>query len=588
MDNRIITGVVSIFTAIVILAAVMVPVIQDAGYTTTTQTTSITNEGAAAIKLSKMTTGFSLDMTVENDGSDLTITNGTDTITAALDPMFILSTDSAAIYVNDDYDVIAVWTSGGTTQQYTLTGDFSVEITENYLVIDDGSDHNLPLPSEYMFVPSSTGIYGSFTAGDLNKIPGDPVIAAGYYAGVAAYNANNTLGDALTEVVVSDDETITSVSWEIPSADPDQFNPDQIDFDPGQIQIQPIDIDPIDINPIDPGDNIIMSVPTPTYTDGDWGYELNGIQARLVSYSGTGGGDIIIPATVGGYSVTQLGKGGSSDNIFDTSITCTSLTIPEGVTSILNGAFRNCSGLGGTLTLPSTLTSIGTYAFRGCTGFTGALVLPNSLTNIDNYAFRGCTGFTSLVLPNSITTIKDAVFDGCTGLTGTLVLPNSLTTINQLAFNGCTHITEIQWPNSLTTIGLSAFNGCTGLTGTLVLPVTLTSIGDTVFSNCSNIDGLIVYTDATPSTNTFSNTPNIKDVLNFSNNDTWTSSSYGLNAESVQDHIDALIYLAPDNYTETEVIKTPNDYATLYNVIPLIVLGSLLLAAAGIMLLRRE
>ena len=43
----------------------------------------------------------------------------------------------------------------------------------------------------------------------------------------------------------------------------------------------------------------------------------------------------------------------------------TSVTIPDGVTSIGNGVFSGCSGLT-SITIPDSVTSIGSYAFYNC------------------------------------------------------------------------------------------------------------------------------------------------------------------------------------------------------------------------------
>ncbi|MBQ4630196.1 MAG: leucine-rich repeat protein, partial [Clostridia bacterium] len=44
------------------------------------------------------------------------------------------------------------------------------------------------------------------------------------------------------------------------------------------------------------------------------------------------------------------------------------LVIEEGVTSIGNYAFYNCSSISGDLVIPDSVTSIGNYAFYRCTG----------------------------------------------------------------------------------------------------------------------------------------------------------------------------------------------------------------------------
>ena len=79
------------------------------------------------------------------------------------------------------------------------------------------------------------------------------------------------------------------------------------------------------------------------------------------------------------------------------------------------------TGAGGDVIVPSTLgglpvTNIGYRAFLRCTSLT-SITLPNSITTIGDRAFSGCTSLTSVTLPNSLTTIEHGAFDGCTGLT---------------------------------------------------------------------------------------------------------------------------------------------------------------------------
>ena len=148
-----------------------------------------------------------------------------------------------------------------------------------------------------------------------------------------------------------------------------------------------------------------------------------------------------------------------------TSSTATSLIIP--------------STLGG-----YTVTSIGDSAFKGCTGLTN-IKIPNSVTRIGGYAFYGCTGLTNIEIPNSVTRIGDSAFRGCTGLTN-IETPNSVTSIGGAAFGGCTGLTNIEIPNSVTSIGGSAFEGCTGLTS-VTIPESVVYIGSSAFWDCTAI-----------------------------------------------------------------------------------------------------
>ena len=71
------------------------------------------------------------------------------------------------------------------------------------------------------------------------------------------------------------------------------------------------------------------------------------------------------------------------------------VTIPEGVQSIGDSAFRDCSSLT-SLTLPSSLQSIGDSAFYGCKSLR-PLTLPSSLQSIGYWAFRD--SLTTLYIP---------------------------------------------------------------------------------------------------------------------------------------------------------------------------------------------
>ena len=85
-------------------------------------------------------------------------------------------------------------------------------------------------------------------------------------------------------------------------------------------------------------------------------------------------------------------------------IGCRNTVIPNGVTSIEEWAFSECTGLT-SITIPSSVTSIGYCAFSECTGLT-SVTIQDGVTSIGDYAFSGCTGLTSIIVnkaENSIT-----------------------------------------------------------------------------------------------------------------------------------------------------------------------------------------
>ncbi len=168
------------------------------------------------------------------------------------------------------------------------------------------------------------------------------------------------------------------------------------------------------------------------------------------------------------------------------------INIPEGVKTICEEAFRDCSGLTGDLVIPTSVTSIGSYAFSGCSGLTGDLVLPEGVTEIGYSAFSGCSGLTGeLVIPEGVTEIGFCAFSGCSSLTN-VSIPTSVTSIGSYAFSGCSSLTSVSIPTSVISIGGDAFDGCSGLTGELVIPEGVTSIGRYAFHGCSGLTSVSI------------------------------------------------------------------------------------------------
>lgn len=107
------------------------------------------------------------------------------------------------------------------------------------------------------------------------------------------------------------------------------------------------------------------------------------------------------------------------------------------VTVIGNTSFMYCFYLT-SLTLPNSVTTIEEGAFAYCSGFTGDLVIPNSVVTIEPSAFFTCYSFDGdLVIGNSVATIGDYAFDDCNGLHGVLNIPSNVTSIGTDAFRYC-------------------------------------------------------------------------------------------------------------------------------------------------------
>lgn len=237
----------------------------------------------------------------------------------------------------------------------------------------------------------------------------------------------------------------------------------------------------------------------------------------------------------------------------DTRLEITRVIISEGVTSIGDGVFEECSNMT-SITVPSTVTSIGEAAFRGCSALT-AITLPEGLTRIADYAFDGCSALTRMTIPASVTCIESSAFMSCTGITQFIVtggmsygntvyyssdyaiydrsqrallhypagrsgvfsipgsvcsigdyafasssltgitLQNNIMSIGECAFTDCHNLTEITLPSSVNSIGDAAFRG-SGLTG-ITIPAGITRIGDSMFSGCDQLASISIPVSVT-------------------------------------------------------------------------------------------
>ena len=181
-----------------------------------------------------------------------------------------------------------------------------------------------------------------------------------------------------------------------------------------------------------------------TYTGG------SGI-CTITGYTGTGG-NITIPSTLYGLTVTTIAASAFTNN---TSLT--GITIPEGVTSIGDYAFKGCTNLT-SITIPEGVTSIGTGTFQVCSKLT-SVTMPASLIKIDSYAFQNCISLTSVSIPKNVTSIGMNAFEGCSSLTS-VTIPKGVTTLKSYLFVNCTSLAAVYFDGDKpTTISSNSFTG---------------------------------------------------------------------------------------------------------------------------------
>ena len=124
-----------------------------------------------------------------------------------------------------------------------------------------------------------------------------------------------------------------------------------------------------------------------------------------------------------------------------------SITSEPGKTCEVAIQYANISG---EITIPETVvynnknytvTSIGNWALSGCS--LTSITLPESLTSIGDGAFMGCSDLLSITLSESLESIGEGAFSRCTSLTS-ITLPESLTSIGNRAFAYCENLTTVK------------------------------------------------------------------------------------------------------------------------------------------------
>ena len=155
--------------------------------------------------------------------------------------------------------------------------------------------------------------------------------------------------------------------------------------------------------------------------------------------------------------------------------------IPDGVTEILEGEFKNCEDLR-EIVIPESVTTIGSDAFHSCTALS-SITLPPSMEAISRKCFSNCTGLQVVNLPSTLEEIGISAFEGCSELCW-IDIPASVSKICESAFCECTKLQCISIPDGVSCIGRSTFYGCTSLTSVRI-GCCVEKIGKFAFSHCS-------------------------------------------------------------------------------------------------------
>lgn len=151
-----------------------------------------------------------------------------------------------------------------------------------------------------------------------------------------------------------------------------------------------------------------------------------------------------------------------------------SYTISEGVKLIDKAAFYH-SQLS-EVKFPSTLVEIGPFAFGSCFNLTAADLSNTKTDYISTFGFSYCSALSDVKFPETLTEINGGAFAGCKMLTE-ITLPTKLQTIGQYCFVS-TGLKKVEIPSSVTDIQYCAFGYSQSTTGEDIIDSDFLIIGE--------------------------------------------------------------------------------------------------------------
>ena len=242
-------------------------------------------------------------------------------------------------------------------------------------------------------------------------------------------------------------------------------------------------------------------VPTVSAAKKEWSFENIGEnEIRITGYRGQES-DVVVPPVIGKRNVTEIGDYAFSpdapritESIRKLRKTITSISIPDSVLHIGNGAFQNCKSVR-SVQLSKALITIGESAFTYCHAlelvftdkpdYEGRISrLSETVRELGASAFAYCSSLKGFALPAELQIIPEALFSGCKALK-VVILPLHLKEIGDDAFHSCHEITSMSLPDTLRKIGDYAFFNCRSVQNLTVPPKV--KIKSTSFRCCSQL-----------------------------------------------------------------------------------------------------
>jgi len=245
-------------------------------------------------------------------------------------------------------------------------------------------------------------------------------------------------------------------------------------------------------------------------TYGDFQYKIEDDNScTITDYDGMAS-SLSIPSAINGHTVKQIDTGALSDNRIITSV-----TIPNGVTTIGFSAFNGCIKLE-KIKFSSNLDTVCENAFNNTKWFNNQsnglvyvgkvaykykgdmprntkITVKSDTVSISESAFKDCANLTAILIPSSVKHIDKYALYNCQGLTK-LNFNDGIERIENDAFGACEKLTSVNFSETLKSIGAFAFVECKKLSE-ITIPQSVTSVGEYAFSGCENLASVTVSDD---------------------------------------------------------------------------------------------
>lgn len=171
-----------------------------------------------------------------------------------------------------------------------------------------------------------------------------------------------------------------------------------------------------------------------------WKYTIDGELVIIDKYLGVQE-DVVVPEKIEDCDVVTI-----SGSTFSGNTVIKSVTVPNTVTYIGRGAFRDCSNLS-VINLPDYV-SVGDKVFEGTAFYNNEKNWENGILYLNKLLIKAKSDIKSVSFKDGIRIICPHAFEDCINLTS-VTIPSTISDIDENAFEGCTSLKEVKFERSL-------------------------------------------------------------------------------------------------------------------------------------------